>query len=127
MITSGQEQYYNLPRNYSLTLKKKVVEEVESGRLSKDGARRKYDIKGKTTVLRWCRKYGKLHQLGLKVTISMKTEEAENQELKRQILILKGALKDVKLKLEAQELLISLAEEKYKIGIRKKTGSRQQN
>lgn len=44
---------------YSESFKKQVVSEVESGNLSKDGAKRKYNIGGKSTVLGWCRKYGK--------------------------------------------------------------------
>ena len=44
---------------YSESFKKQVVKEVESGKLSKDGAKRKYNIGGSTTVLKWCRKYGK--------------------------------------------------------------------
>lgn len=44
---------------YSESFKKQVVSEVESGKLNKDAAKRKYNIGGSTTVLKWCRKYGK--------------------------------------------------------------------
>lgn len=44
---------------YSESFKKQVVSEVETGKLSKDGAKRKYNIGGSSTVLKWCRKYGK--------------------------------------------------------------------
>lgn len=51
-IISGKAIYY--PESFRI----KVVKEVESGILSKEGARRKYGIRGKTTVLSWCRCQG---------------------------------------------------------------------
>ena len=44
---------------YPEDFKIRVVKEVESGLLSKDGAKRKYGIGGKSTVLLWLRKYGR--------------------------------------------------------------------
>ena len=42
---------------YSYAFKKKVVEEVESGLITRTYARRKYNIGGKTTILSWLRRY----------------------------------------------------------------------
>ena len=119
------EDAKSTPRYYSLAFKKKVVQEVESGVLTRHAARSKYNIGGKTTVLKWCRKYGKLYNLGLKVNISMITEKDEKEALKRRIRLLEEALSNAHLKIEAQELMISLAEEKHSIDIRKKTGTKQ--
>lgn len=46
--------------HFSESFKLFIVEEVESGRITKAEAQRKYDILGHSTVLKWCRKYGKL-------------------------------------------------------------------
>jgi len=125
MIKLGNEGTKSAPRFYSLAFKKRVVQEVESGLLTRNTARSKYNIGGKTTVLKWCRKYGKLYNLGLKVNISMITETDEKEALKRRIRLLEEALSNAHLKIEAQELMISLAEEKYSIDMRKKTGTKQ--
>lgn len=127
MIKLGNEVTKSAPRFYSLAFKKKVVQEVESGQLTKAEARNKYNIGGKMTVLKWCRKYGKLYNLGLQVNISMITENDEKESLKRRIRLLEEALSNAHLKIESQELMISLAEEKYSIEIRKKTGTKQPN
>ena len=42
---------------YSDEFKQAVVDEVLSGHISKDEARRRYGIKGKSAVLNWLRKF----------------------------------------------------------------------
>jgi transposase len=44
---------------YSEAFKKQVVREFERGLLNKDQLQQKYGIGGNSTVLKWCRKYGK--------------------------------------------------------------------
>jgi transposase len=44
---------------YSESFKKAVVKEYEQGLLNKDQLQRKYGLPGNSTVLNWCRKYGK--------------------------------------------------------------------
>src|SRR5688572_2508318 len=44
---------------YSEVFKKQIVREYEQGFLNKDQLQHKYQIGGKSTVLEWCRKYGK--------------------------------------------------------------------
>jgi|ERR1700754_1259167 len=46
-------------RQYSEAFKKQVVREFEQGLLNKDQVQRKYGLGGNSTVLKWCRKYGK--------------------------------------------------------------------
>ena len=45
--------------HYSKVFKKQVVREFEQGLLNKDQLQRKYDLGGNSTVLKWCRQYGK--------------------------------------------------------------------
>ena len=44
---------------FSEAFKKQVVREFEQGLLNKDQLQRKYGLGGNSTVLKWCRKYGK--------------------------------------------------------------------
>ncbi len=46
-------------RRFSEAFKKQVVREFERGLLNKDQLQRKYGLGGNSTVLKWCRKYGK--------------------------------------------------------------------
>ncbi|PVZ31245.1 transposase [Pseudomonas sp. CC120222-01a] len=46
-------------RDYSLTFKMAVVDQVEKGELTCTQARERYGIQGKSTVLVWLRKYGR--------------------------------------------------------------------
>jgi transposase len=46
-------------RKFSEAFKKAVVREFEQGLLNKDQLQRKYGLGGNSTVLKWCRKYGK--------------------------------------------------------------------
>ena len=45
---------------YSKAFRRQVVREFELGGITKQGLKRKYQIRGKSTVLQWCRKYGRL-------------------------------------------------------------------
>jgi transposase-like protein len=44
---------------FSEAFKKQLVREFEQGLLNKDQLRIKYGLGGNSTILRWCRKYGK--------------------------------------------------------------------
>ena len=111
---------------YSESFKRKVVAEVESGLLNKDEARRKYHIGGKTTVLRWCRKYGKLSggkNKQEKPIVDNKELLKELEFLRRQNRELRKKLDDAELKAFALEKLIEVAERKLGVEIKKKTGA----
>ena len=111
---------------YSESFKRKVVAEVESGLLNKDEARRKYHIGGKTTVLRWCRKYGKLSggkNKQEKPIVDDKELLKELEFLRRQNRELRKKLDDAELKAFALEKLIEVAERKLGVKIKKKTGA----
>lgn len=47
-------------KDYSLSFKLMVVEEVEKGLLTSKQSQKKYGIQGKSTVLVWLRKHGRL-------------------------------------------------------------------
>ena len=46
-------------RDYTLTFKLSVVDQVEKGELSYKEAQERYGIQGKTTVLNWLRRHGR--------------------------------------------------------------------
>ncbi|MDP5293188.1 helix-turn-helix domain-containing protein, partial [Oceanimonas sp. CHS3-5] len=46
-------------RDYSLTFKLALVEQIEKGELTYKQAQARYGIQGRSTVLVWLRKYGR--------------------------------------------------------------------
>lgn len=51
-------------RDYSLSFKLAVVEQVEKGGMTYQQAQNRYGIQGSSTVMNWLRKYGQLDWLG---------------------------------------------------------------
>jgi transposase len=109
--------------SYSLAFRQKVVSEIESGRLTKESARRIYDIGGSTTINRWIRQLGKFHLLNKVVRIEMKDEKDKVKELQRQKRELESALAQAHLKNLALESLIECVEEHYQVDVKKNFGT----
>ena len=81
---------------YSEAFKRKVVDELESGKLRNLlEAREVYGIGGSRTVSRWVKKYGKNHLLGKVVKVETRGEREQLQVLKQRIRELEKALSDV--------------------------------
>lgn len=109
---------------YSESFKIKVVKEVESGVMTKEQARRRYGIKGKSAVLNWCRKYGRNEHLGTN-RIGFKTgsdESEELMELRAEKATLEAELEVSKLKVASLEALIEVADKMYSTDLKKKVG-----
>lgn len=68
-------------RDYTLTFKLAVVEQVEKGEMTYKQAQQRYGIQGRSTVLVWLRKHGRL-DWSLETLMSSSTETPE-QKIKR--------------------------------------------
>jgi len=106
--------------------KQHVVGEVETGRISQSEAGRRYGILGHSTILKWCRKYGKLPshrntRTGLK---SMDEKEIELLRLQNENKALRQELEDARFKNVVLETLVDVAERELGIPIRKKYGAK---
>ena len=110
---------------YSDEFKQMVVNEVYKGLISKEEAKRKYGIKGNSAVLNWIRKFD-----GSKTTaMSNKKHKSDSgkskEELEAENIRLKQELEMEHLRNRALNVMIDLAEDQFKIPIRKKSGARQ--
>ena len=116
------------PRTYySQGFKQQVVSEIESGKFTKDGARRHYQIKGKSTVLNWIRKFGNLHQIKAENRIVMQNEKdeitllrSENAQLKIANQLLINQVSESQIKAQIFERMIEITEQDLGIDIKKK-------
>ena len=113
-------------KDYSLSFKLNLVEEIEQGHLTKSQAKTKYGIQGDSTVTKWLKKYGNFdweHRVSYPMS---KTPEQKILELEAKIKLLE------KQKFRAEHLaeradkkaiifdmLVDLAEKEYDIDIRK--------
>lgn len=100
-------------KHYSLAFKLQVVEEVEKGELTYKQCQRKYGIQGKSTVLVWLRKHGRLNW---QKRNPMKGKETPQEEIRR----LKKELKRTETDKKILQIAIDVAEKELGIEIRKK-------
>ena len=84
---------------YSETFKRKVVEELESGKLATvSEARRRYGIGGALTIQGWIKRLGRNHLLGKVVRVETLEEGREIERLRRQVRDLEHALAQTRMK-----------------------------
>lgn len=82
---------------YSEAFKLQVIRELESGELdNQQEARRKYGIRGGSTVHNWLRRYGKRHLLSKVVRVEKPEERDQMKVLEHRIKELEKALADSK-------------------------------
>ena len=110
---------------YSESFKLQVVSEIESGSLTIEGARRRYDIRGGATVQKWLCRYGKNHLLGKVVRVERPEEKDRIKELEAKVRELESALAQSQVKLFAYESLVEVAEKHYKADFKKNFGAKQ--
>lgn len=108
-----------LIKRYSSAFKQKVVNEIESGKLTISQAQKLYSIRGSTTIQKWIRKLGKLQLLNKVVRIELKDELSKLKELEKEKRELEGALAKAHIKLIAYESLIEVAEDELGIDLKK--------
>lgn len=113
-------------RIYSEFFRRQVVEDVETGVLTESEAARRYGILGHSTILKWCRKYGrKKYPLIPRELRPMSKEKQEIALLRKELAMLKKELSDEKMKNVVYETMIDIADETFGIDIRKKFGAKQ--
>ena len=96
-------------------MKVKVVEEIESGRLSISEAGKEYGAQ-KSAIRYWLEEYGRFKPKHNIVEVVMKSEKERIMELEK-------ALADAHLKMRVYDEIINLAGKKYKVDLKKTFGS----
>lgn len=104
---------------YSEAFKKQVVREYESGASNKDQLMRKYNIRGKSAVLQWCRKYGTF-DYSKRFTMGRPLKDPQVQRIRE----LENKLKQAELKIKAYEKVMEIASGEMKTDVLKKIGAK---
>ena len=89
--------------HYSEAFKKQIVREFEQGLLNKGQLQRKYGIGGNSTVLKWCRRYGKF-AYNTPTQNGRPMKDPQKQRIKE----LEKKLKAAELKLKVYDKLIEI-------------------
>lgn len=113
-------------KDYSLSFKLQVVEQIESGELDRLSAHLKYGIQARSTITSWLRKYGNFDWENLNVTSMDKTPEQRIAELEAKVKLLEKQKSRAEYLAERADkkviifdMLVNMAEKEYDIEIRK--------
>ncbi|MDT0691957.1 helix-turn-helix domain-containing protein [Salegentibacter sp. F188] len=113
-------------KDYSISFKLQVVQEIESGALGRTQACHKYGIQAKSTVREWLRKYGNFDwENQSRITVA-KTPEQKILELEAKVKLLekqKARAEHLAQRADKKviifDMLVDMAEKEYDIQIRK--------
>lgn len=133
MNTNGKTDYVKRSqKDYSLSLKLQIVQEIEQGELSTTGAVRKYGIQARSTVVNWLRKYGNFDWEHQTPSNMPKTPQQKLMELEQKVRLLEKQKKHLEKQVEKADkkaiifdMIIDLAEKEYNIPIRKNSSPEQ--
>lgn len=103
-------------RDYPLGFKLSVVERVEKGEMTYKQAQKLYGIQGRSTVLVWLRKHGKLDWSLPRELLMPKATETPAQKIKR----LERELEDERAKNWILNEMIDVVDHQYGASLRKK-------
>lgn len=113
-------------RDYSLSFKLQVVEEIERGELSTTSAQGKYGVQARSTLMTWLRKYGTFDWENKTPSHMPKTPQQKIMELEAKVKLLEKQKSFLEHQAQVSykkvivfDMMIDLAEKEYQIDIRK--------
>jgi len=114
-------------KDYSLSFKLQVVQEIEQGFITRTQALDKYGIQARSTIRTWLKKYGKFdYDFSINQSMS-KTPEQRILELEQQVKLLEKQKARAEFLAERADkkaiifdMMIDIAEQEFNIPIRKK-------
>lgn len=119
-------------KDYSMSFKLEVVKEIESGLISTSGAKRKYGIQARSTVINWLRKYGTFDWENQTPSNMPRSKEQRLMELEARVKLLEKQKAMLEHQVERADkkaiifdMMIDIAEKEYNISIRKNSSPEQ--
>ena len=113
-------------RDYTMGFKLQVVAAVEKGDMTYQQAQKIYGIQGRSTVLKWLRKHGKLdwtQPVRLTMPQSPKTKETRAQAIKR----IAREVEDERLRNMLLNEVVDILDAEHGAGLRKKYIAKEQD
>ena len=106
-------------RRFSESFKRKKVQEIESGQTKISEICRVYQIR-RNSVDKWRHKYGSMQQKKERLIIETESDTLKVIELQKQVAELERIIGQKQIEIDFKDKMIDLAEEMYKIDIKKK-------
>ena len=113
-------------KDYSISFKLEIVQEIEQGFLTRSQARNKYGIQAGSTITRWLKKYGNFDWQQQIPTTMSKTPEQRILELEQQVKLLEKQKARAEYLAERADkkvilfdMMVDMAEKEYNIDVRK--------
>ena len=119
-------------KDYTMSFKLQVVQEIERGELSTHSACRKYGIQSRSTIVQWLRKFGNFDWENQTPSNMPKSQEQRLMELEAKVKLLEKQKTMLEHQVERADkkaiifdMMIDLAEKEYNISIRKNSSPEQ--
>lgn len=132
MKETKQEYVKRTQRDYSMPFKMAVVQEVERTGIGVCAVARKYGIQSESTVTAWLRKFGNFDVANKTNRPMEKSKEQRMLELEARVKLLERQNSRLQHELEMKDhkvaffdMMIDMAEEEFKIDIRKNSSAGQ--
>jgi transposase-like protein len=110
-------------RYFSEEFKRRKVEEIERKLVTISELCREYEV-SRTSVHKWIYKYSKMRKKGEVIRLESESDTRKLQEMKERIKELERIVGQKQILIDFQEKVIELAEEEYKVDIKKKYGAK---
>lgn len=117
-------------RTFSIPLKRKIVDDIEKGKLSIRATMREYSVSDKSVYV-WLNKYSLHLKTGTQIVVQMESEEQRNKDLQKRISELERIVGQKQMSIDFLEKIIELGKEELGVDLKKKfstplsTGSEQ--
>ena len=95
-------------RVFSDKLKKKIVKDIEQGKVNIAAVGREYDV-STTSVYKWLKKYSSFLQPSTTLVVQMESEQYKSKELEKKIADLEAALGRKQMEIDYLNKLIDIA------------------
>jgi transposase-like protein len=115
----NQKTSLRASRVFSEALKKKVVKDIESGKVSVLAASREYSVSFQA-IYQWLNKYSRHLQTSKRIVVEMQSESYKSRELEKRIQDLEAALGRKQLEVDFLNKMIELGSEQTGVDIKKK-------
>lgn len=119
MDSTDSKRKRRTQRDYTMGFKLQIVAAIEKGDMTYKQAQKIYGIQGRSTVLKWLRKHGKLdwvQPVRLAMPNTPKAKETPAQKIKR----LERELEDEQLRNRLLNEAVDILDAEYGAGLRKK-------
>jgi len=110
-------------RYFSEGFKKKIVEELDRNLVTITEVSKEYNV-SPTSIYKWLYRYSRMRKKGMKQVIELESDTLKLKQLKSEVSELHRIIGEKQIMIDFQAKLIDIAEQEYKVDIKKKLGEK---